>query len=486
MPLNAQQRNALEDAAILALGGDLRRDLVHGIRVMAKSGPQLAAVYWSDLHPGNEVEIAICDSRVSEKYDIGLVQRWVKIQKMQWASVCNTHQGGSNWPIFGLSYLHALEFLKALRRLRKGLLTQVEQDALRSLQQNLSAVDVLDAQARADLASLLPNRRNAVYDLVSKAGVSVSPWSWTTGGNPVASPRSNPAYCYNWSFGGGSEPSVACLWHESFSIEAGRIVCRGNLRQLAADLDDVASRSGENADVKNRARNQAARARAVDDLLRSAAAGKSVLRVIVNEGRMRSEKNLGYDRSAVKVRILDAASWNVQEYDPHSGMFLLVRGMLPAASLHAPMNASDQAQESPPKEYQDQFDIGHDHPETQLATGVVYHRDPLVRSKVLERAEGLCEFCNAPGLGRPRRLTPPVSPSYPLRPMTTLPSPTRGGQGRRRQFNALLRRGSRTLVAGSERECFDVTSSAAHESSLNSRLSLTFKKSGANAWPKRR
>ena len=63
------------NAAILALGGELRRDLVHGIRVMAKSGSQLVAVYWLDLHPGNEVEIAICDSRVFEKYDIGLVQR---------------------------------------------------------------------------------------------------------------------------------------------------------------------------------------------------------------------------------------------------------------------------------------------------------------------------------------------------------------------------------------------------------------------------
>jgi 5-methylcytosine-specific restriction enzyme A len=397
MALNAKQKNALEDDAILALGGDLRRDLVNGVRIMAKSGPQLAAVYWSDLHPGNEVEIAICDSRVSEKYDIGLVQRWVKLQKTRWTSACNTHQAGSNWPIFGLSYPHASEFLKAVRRLRKGLLTQEEQGALRSLQQNLSSEDALDAQARADLALLLPNRRNAVYDLVSKAGVSVSPWSWTTGGNPVASPRSNPAYCYNWSFGGGAEPSVACLWHESFSIEAGKIVCRGNLRQLAADLDDVASRSGEHADVKNRARNQAARARAVDDLIRSAASGNRVVRVIVNEGRMRSEKSLGYDRSAVKVRILDGASWHVQEYDPDSGVFLLVRAALPALSTHAPMHEPAQLPEPPPTEYADQFDVGTDNPEQQQATGVVYHRDPLVRTQVLERAEGLCEFCNAPG-----------------------------------------------------------------------------------------
>lgn len=398
MPLSANQKNDLESNAMLALGGNPRRDLVNGLRIMSRSGPQLAAIYWSDLHPGNEVEIAICDSRVSEKYDIGLVHRWIEFQKARWPAACNTHQAGTEWPSFGLSYAHSAEFLGALRRLRRGLLTREELEGLELLGQRRSGDEAADAKARADLAALRPNRRSAVYDLVYRAGVSVAPWSLTADGKPVASPRSNPAYCYNWSFGGGHEPSVACLWHESFSIENGNIVCRGNLRQAAADLDDVASRSGEHADVRLRARSQAGRARAVDDLIRKAAEGTGVLRVIVNEGRMRSEKSLGYDSSEVKVRILDDAPWRVENYDAQTGGFLLVRG----AGAIAPAPAQDGATPTKPEErapgkYADQFDAGSDTPERSQPTGEAYIRDPLVRAQVLERAGGSCEFCNAPG-----------------------------------------------------------------------------------------
>lgn len=398
MPLSANQKNDLEDNAMRALGGNPRRDLVNGVRIMSRAGPQVAAVYWSDLHPGNEVEIAICDSRVSEKYDIGLVHRWVEFQKARWPATCNTHQAGSDWPIFGLSYANSTEFLRALRRLRIGLLTREEVSGLELLGQRRSGEEAADAKARADLAALRPNRRNAVYDLVYRAGVSVSPWSWTSEGRPVESPRSNPAYCYNWSFGGGQEPSVACLWHESFSIENGRIVCRGNLRRAAADLDDVASRSGEHPDVRIRARNQAARARAVDDLIRSAASADSVLRVIVNEGRMRSERSLGYDSSAVKVRILDDVSWRVEIYDGQTGSFLLVRSAdaKPSAGLEG-QDAPPERQERAQKKYADQFDAGSDTPEKRQGSGQLYARDPIVRSQVLARADGCCEFCNAPG-----------------------------------------------------------------------------------------
>jgi 5-methylcytosine-specific restriction protein A len=214
----------------------------------------------------------------------------------------------------------------------------------------------------------------------------------------VANPRSNPAYCYNWSFGGTNEPSITCLWHESFSVEDGRIVCRGNIRQLAADLENVASRPEEDGEVKIRARNQAARARAVDDLVRKAAAGDRVLRVIVNEGHMRSEKSLGYDRSAVKVRILDGTPWRVDQYTTESGDFVIVRGSEVAAivsAAHVP--GPGPAVGERPKKYSDQFDAGKDEADRHHVEGFAYERDPAVRAEVLERAEGLCEFCNAPG-----------------------------------------------------------------------------------------
>jgi 5-methylcytosine-specific restriction protein A len=136
----------------------------------------------------------------------------------------------------------------------------------------------------------------------------------------------------------------------------------------------------------------------VDDLIRNAAEGTGVLRVIVNEGRMRSEKSLGYDSSEVKVRILDDAPWRVESYDGQTGSFLLVRGA-EAKKPAPPQNgaALQASEERSQKEYADQFDAGSDAPEKLHGTGEAYVRDPIVRAQVLERAAGSCEFCNAPG-----------------------------------------------------------------------------------------
>lgn len=186
MPLSPQQQNELEDKALRALGGSARRDLVNGIRLMSGSGPQIAAVYWSNLNPGNEVEIAVCDSRISEKYDIGLIQRWIDLQKTRWPAHCNTHQPGSEWPTFGLSYAETSDFFRSVYRLRQGRLGTEELRSLESMGQARSGEQASEARVRAELASLRPNRRNAVYDLVYRAGVSVAPWSLTGNGTPLS------------------------------------------------------------------------------------------------------------------------------------------------------------------------------------------------------------------------------------------------------------------------------------------------------------
>jgi 5-methylcytosine-specific restriction enzyme A len=107
-----------------------------------------------------------------------------------------------------------------------------------------------------------------VIDLVYRAKVSVAKWFEKGDGTSVMSPRSNPAYCYNWAFGGGVEPTVACIWHESLTIEGGRIVVRGNIRDLASRLEAVAQTVGEDASIRIGAREQAGRARQLDELVR--------------------------------------------------------------------------------------------------------------------------------------------------------------------------------------------------------------------------
>src|SRR5690349_8337454 len=109
MGLSKRQKNELEDVALRALG-KRSTALVNGFRVMGDAG-QVAAVYWSDNMPGNNVEIALCDVRLSDQYDLRIVRRWIEREQRLAGRECNVHKHGSDWPIIGFSYDGALAFL---------------------------------------------------------------------------------------------------------------------------------------------------------------------------------------------------------------------------------------------------------------------------------------------------------------------------------------------------------------------------------------
>lgn len=391
MALSRTQRDALEDAVLKALSGSLS-PLANGFRVQTTMG-QVAAVYWSDLHPGNDVEIALAPARLTDRYDMQTTQAWLTIAKGRHRSPCNIHKHGSDWPIFGLGYGEALSFLAACQQLRKGILPKELEAEIAQRLKSLSPQDSIAAALAAELESLRPKRSYAVIDLVRRAGISIDRWYVKADGTPAAIPRSNPAYCYNWSFGGSGEPALACLWHASMRIVGTSIEFHSNVRDLAVRLERIAEDTTRPVEHRERARPQATRARRLDDLIRECSAAKRELRVIVNEGDMRDESSLGEDSSFVRIRLLDPVVWQVAAYDTATGECTLRR------EAKTPATKPDSQQENETRSrFADQHDLlGADRPDRVGATGSVICRDPAVRQAVLERADGRCELCDAAG-----------------------------------------------------------------------------------------
>jgi hypothetical protein len=267
------------------------------------------------------------------------------------------------------------------------------------------------------LVELKPRKMHSVMDLVREAGIDVAPWAMKRDGTPVKEPRANPHYCYEWAFGNETYGFVLCVWHASLkeiSLPTGAAVgYQDNLRQLALSLDRIAIDRTQPSDNRNRARDQAARARAFDSGVQRAIRRGQPMNLIVNEGIRRALEELGKGKSTVKLRKLDQADWFVHSYDDVSGDCLLVRGiaafgvatvvaeasaepesaeLLPAAQQPAVMPVAPPAVPA----YVDQFSEPTAVAQREV-TVMVRDRSAAVRERVLRRARGMCEFCGEPG-----------------------------------------------------------------------------------------
>jgi 5-methylcytosine-specific restriction enzyme A len=239
------------------------------------------------------------------------------------------------------------------------------------------------------LESLRPRQGNRIIDLVDQAGIDISNWSRTQDGSIVKTPAANPSFCYEWAFGGDTEPTLLCIWHSSISIIEDKIAVEDNLRQLAIELPRRAEK--QNKEIRSRATKQATRARKFDSALISCFQKKQPVKVAILEGDSADEFELGFDSSSVRYRALDEALWYIHRYDMNTGAFRFVRG-----EFLKETNNSSLTEESRPTEFLDQFSIP-DYPTKQDSTVTSYNRSPEVRRAVLLRAAGVCEYCGELG-----------------------------------------------------------------------------------------
>lgn len=213
-----------------------------------------------------------------------------------------------------------------------------------------------------NLEFLKPSDRLRVMDLVESTGIDVSDWSNFKGGGEKAA--SNPKYCYEWSYEDHNKQLIVLnLWYENLSVQDGEIVQKLNLRDTAK----IAASSP-----------QSRRATKMDFSLQKAARLNWPVRVIICDGGRRDSSAT---KSSADRRLLDSELWYVKSYSSDSGDCVLVRGV-------------------PTDLFVDQFNIeGVPAGEAKKKESItsVFERSPKVRSYILNRAGGFCEWCGQEG-----------------------------------------------------------------------------------------
>jgi 5-methylcytosine-specific restriction enzyme A len=396
--ISSRDRDHLQNVALEAFNGRPPKDLRHGFRIHKKgAGAQVAAVYWTDIEVGNEVEIAIAPGRIPERPDAEKVQAWLEIMREVFSSKASVHQHEQRWPTFGFSIIEALAFLKECKNLRIGFLKPEREQQVRDRIANRGVAEREQARLSELYEQLRPGSGARLIDLVKQAGISVDDWYETKDGRSVAKPSNNPGRKFNWSFGGSGGPALACLWHADVEVRDGHLVHAGNFLSVALALEALAADKTKPTEVWQRAQTQAPRARKLHELVEGVGEG-GTLRVILNEGDMRDEEQLGEDSSEVSLRHLDVQPWIVHRFNSHTGDYELRRLVASATpkTVTVPPRASPTIPSRPP--FVDQHDpAGSDEPEKSKRAGDAYARDENVRRQVLARAQGRCELCGNEG-----------------------------------------------------------------------------------------
>jgi hypothetical protein len=213
-----------------------------------------------------------------------------------------------------------------------------------------------------DIASLRPKTKPNVMELAKEAGLVVSDWGNFKGGPSKAA--SNPKYCYEWAFSDPGRLVIANIWYTALQQKDGDIFYH-------LDLSGTAPNASINPTT-------VARRRRMAFALEHAKSINLPIRVIICDGKRRSDDPLGKKASSVSGRLLDSEPWMVVE--SKDGKFILQRGL----------NAS----------FSDQFDtadVGDNDPKKREITTQQFERDKSVRERVLKRSAGMCEYCRAPG-----------------------------------------------------------------------------------------
>lgn len=217
----------------------------------------------------------------------------------------------------------------------------------------------MEVELSETLNSLKPTERLRIIDLVKMAGVDVSDWANFKGKEPAT----NPKYCYEWSFVSEQTATlVCCIWHDMLEVTEGKIQAVFNVLKTAVT---------QNAQQKKRAH------KFHNDLHRAKDNSWTIRAVILSEKFSRN------GTSKVDKRVLDESPWFVDSYDPYTNEWKLTRGK----GEHQTKFVDQFSEEGPAFRKE--------------VNGIAFKRDGKQRLEVLERAQGICEFCGQPGFQLP-------------------------------------------------------------------------------------
>lgn len=173
------------------------------------------------------------------------------------------------------------------------------------------------------LDALIPTTKQTVMALVEAAGIKVEGWRYASG-VLLERPQSNPAYCYNWSFGNLHEGFLLCVWHKDLKEDRGRVVLHSDSGTHTRRLKTMLARTDLDSKQRGRLNQQLERSENFETAIATSYYAGRSLRLILNLGNTRDYDEIAEQASTVSERLLDTQAWFVHSLD--EGDAVIVRG----------------------------------------------------------------------------------------------------------------------------------------------------------------
>lgn len=175
--------------------------------------------------------------------------------------------------------------------------------------------------------TLRPREQRVVRELVEAAGIDVSDWAFDRNHLPIQNPNQNVYRSFQWSFGGGGQPTALCVWHEEIDWASDQPTWAASTKRQD-ELNALADKA-VSSDVRQRLGIKIRRLRDFQNAVFEAFKRKGPVRVILLAGKRSALEDAADDSSKVSARLLDPEPWYVHAFDPYQGEYRLVRGLEP-------------------------------------------------------------------------------------------------------------------------------------------------------------
>lgn len=235
--------------------------------------------------------------------------------------------------------------------------------------------------------ALKPNKHERIYDLVKTAGVDVGPWERSVKDNRSINPYENSYRNSKWTFGGGVEPLLACIWWREIEVREIGLVQEGSSKGDVERMANILAVKGKDTRLAMKLRNKIDKAQDFDRLVSEAYRKRKPVRAAILDGKLSVDDES--EPSSAECRELDPLSWYVHEYDPYSGRYLMVRDVpMPPQTVPDPFDGAEDPADAPAfQEFLNSSPLSDTEKDALLKTrvGQGYFRDEL-----LKRWKGCC------------------------------------------------------------------------------------------------
>lgn len=206
----------------------------------------------------------------------------------------------------------------------------------------------INPECMANLRLLKPTRAQRIFDLVEQAGVDMKFWLVSARTQKEIDASDNIYQNTQWSYGGGKDPIVACIWWEDLICRGQDVVHRASSKADIQTWTKLADEIRARGEKENRLTRKQIKAQALDRLLSEAYLRRKPVRVVLLDGDRPPIEDAARESAVASRRELDEKEWWVHEHDPRTGNYLLVRDVpMPAVVEKDPFDNAPDLSDDP-------------------------------------------------------------------------------------------------------------------------------------------